>query len=223
MTGFLKLSLAALTVYATARCANSTPVSAQADSLGELWSLQPSPYGFGEWLIGDGERGVKKAFVPPGTRAVHDESDDHRGHWRQLIVERDLSIPPTKTILDAHEAYRMVPASRRGWVMEQSMRHSDVSIRSADLLESVAAMVTPMGSDFVVDGVLRVLGRNEKLGPVHVGRAARTMAAHVASTASQSFAPLAKIREASERASPVARSEDDEAERVVQDLGAASR
>jgi hypothetical protein len=171
------------------------------------WSLMTSPFGPGVWLTGPSNADVAHAFVPPGAKASHDESDHKRRGWRHLTIDADLRKRPTVTRLDAHEVFTMVPHAWRGWVMEQSIRHSDGSVRGADLLETVAAMgVEPE----LVDRALRALGRRENLGlyqvavrathaAVEVTQAA-VEASHVAVDGLSFGTPLASTSRARERA-----------------------
>jgi hypothetical protein len=178
VSGILRLGAVALVVCAASRRIMRAPVNIPPEPSADNWSLTPSPYGPGVWLTGPVDSDVAHAFVPPGARAFHDESDHARRAWRHLTIDDDLSVPPTVIRLDAHEIFTMVPIAWRGWVMEQSIRHSDGSVRGADLLETVAAMgVEPE----LLDRALRALGRTESLGVYRVA----VRATHAAVEAAQ--------------------------------------
>jgi len=174
----LRLSAIALVVCAAGRRIASAAVNTEPEPTADGWSLMTSPFGPGFWLTDPSNAEVAHAFVPPGARASHDESDQERRGWRHLTIDDDLGVRPTVTRLDTHEVFRMVPRSRRGWVMEQSIRHSDGSVRGADLLETLAAMgVEPE----LLDRALRALGQRENLRPYR----AAVRATHVALDATQ--------------------------------------
>jgi hypothetical protein len=123
------------------------------------WSLISSPYGPGTWLVGSITDDAAHAFVPPGARSRHDENDASRQRWRYLTVLADCEGRPTITVLDTHEAYAMVPSEWRGWVLQQTLRHSDGTISAADLREVVVAM----GDEPLAERALMALGRVERI------------------------------------------------------------
>lgn len=150
----------AVAIIAAGRCMVTAAASPEPEASYDSWSFTDSPYGPGVWLTGPADGDVAHAFVPPGAKASPDESDQERRGWRHLTIDDDLSIPTTITKLDTHEVYTMVPRGRRGWVMEQSIRHSDGSVRGADLLETLASMgVEPD----LLDRGLQALGRKDNL------------------------------------------------------------
>jgi len=172
------LSVVALVVCAAGRrhFAN-VPFDAPPESGQGDWSLVDSPYGPGAWLTESRTTEVAHAFVPPGAKAFHDESDLERQRWRHLTVDPDLSVPPTVTVLDTHEVYTMVPGAWGGWVLEQSIRHSDGAVRGADLLQSLRSLgLEPQ----LLDGALRILGGTERIRAQLVWDAACVVATHVA-------------------------------------------
>lgn len=163
VSGILKLTVALLALAAARRVA-ATPVSAALNARPEPsdagWELMPSPFGPGAWLTAPSDADVVHAFVPPGTKAAHDESDHARRGWRHLTVDADLSVQPTWTRLDAHEVFTMVPPACQGWVMEQSLRFADGTVRGADLLETLVGMGVKPDQ---LDRALRALGRQQRL------------------------------------------------------------
>jgi hypothetical protein len=175
---FIRLGVVALVVCAAGRRHfASVAVDAQPESGQGNWSLVDSPYGPGAWLAESRSLEVAHAFVPPGARAFHDESDLDRQRWRHLTIDPDLGVRPTVTVLDTHEVYTMVPSAWGGWVLEQSIRHSDGTVRGADLLQSLRALgLEPE----LLDGALRVLGGTERIRAQLVWDAACVIATHVA-------------------------------------------
>jgi hypothetical protein len=183
VSGILRLSALALVVCAAARrIASAAVVNTEPSPSEDNWALMDSPFGPGVWLTGPTKADVTHAFIPPGAKASHDESDHDRRGWRHLTIDADLSMRPTVTKLDAHEVFSMVPRTRRGWVMEQSIRHSDGSVRGADLLETLGSMgIEPD----MLDRALHALGRRESLGLYCAALRATHTAKYAALAASQ--------------------------------------
>lgn len=140
--GFLGLSVVALVVCAArrrrARPSGHESASARPEPTTRRWALVDSPYGPGMWLARHGTE-VSHALIPPGAKASHDESDLQRQGWRHLTIDSDLAVAPAVTVLDAHEVYTMVSMPWRGWVLEQSIRHSGGTVAGPDSRASRSA------------------------------------------------------------------------------------
>lgn len=178
VTRFLTIGAAALAV-AKVRQRVGAAVHAKREATHGDWLVIESPFGPGTWLTERGEAEIAHAFVPPGTRASHDEPDRDRQRWRHLTIDAERPWERTVTVLDMNEVQKMVP-SRAGWVLVQTIRYSDGTVGTAELLASIHAVgVEPA----VLDGALRILGGTEKLRVHHFWGAARmvgNVAAHIA-------------------------------------------
>ena len=186
VTRVLTLGAAVCALFAAGRRhrANAT-MYAQPEPRRGHWSVINSPYGPGTWLTQRGAAEVAHAFVPPGARASHDESDHDRQRWRHLTVDSDTPWRQTVTVLDMHEVQTMVPTAWSGWVLVQSVRYADGTVGAAHLLASIEAVGVESA---VLDGALRILGGTEKLRAKHLWGAARTVcnvAAHMAAAEGQ--------------------------------------